>query len=219
MRYIKGRWIPAPKGKRGLGIKLKQLICVFLLFLLLFAAASEIALNSVTQELAEEAARQYMAESVSKAVEKRIKSSKSEQFSVITQDGSGKILSVQGNAKELNLFKAGLTEDIQKRLSGTTGVSVPIGSFTGIRLLNGRGFSVPLRMSFQSDVNVSFESEIVSAGINQSCHRIYIKVSVQSYSQSKTFSTGSRYETDFVLSETVIVGDVPEFVTGLGVKP
>lgn len=218
MRYIKGRWIPAPKGRQHFGIRLKHLICISLLLVLMLAVVSEIALNSVTQELTEEATRQHMAESVSKAVEKRLKSTKSGEFSIITQDISGKILSVQGNAKELNLFKAGLTEDIQKRLSGTAKVAVPIGSFTGVGVFNGRGFSVPLKMSFQSDVNVSFESDIVSAGINQSCHRIYIKVSAQVYSQSKSFSAGSHYETDFILSETVIVGEVPEFVTGLRAK-
>ena len=208
MRYIKGRWVKAPKGKKR--FKIKPLFCLLFIIMLSYAAVSEIALSSATLEITQEAARQHQSVSIADVVQGM--SEKAGGFTVITGDNAGKIASIEANTKELNKFKAQLTKAIQKKLNGKASVSVPVGSFTGVSVFNGRGFKVPLKLQFESSVDVSFHSELVSAGINQSCHRIYMTVSVHSVSQSRNFNVSNSYETQFMLSETVIVGQVPEFM-------
>ena len=67
---------------------------------------------------------------------------------------------------------------------------------------------VTIRTSKAADL--SFHTEFVSAGINQSCHRVTMTVTVQAYSQSQRFQTQAQVETSTVLAETVLVGQVPE---------
>ena len=56
----------------------------------------------------------------------------------------------------------------------------------------------------------NFHNEFVSAGINQSCHRVTMVVKAQGFSQSRRFETQVEVETSTVLAETVLVGAVPE---------
>ena len=188
---------------------------VAIALLLAFAAISEAALSFATQELTQEASRKHMASSIATTVEKALANLDDEAaFTLVSEDSSGKIVSIRTDAAALNLFKASLTESLQKRINGNIRIGVPVGSFTNIAVLNGRGFPVPLRLSVQSSANISFDSQMVSAGINQSCHRITMTVSVQAVSQSRRFTADTSYETEFVLSETVIVGEVPQLVAG-----
>ena len=209
MRYIKGRWIPSHGGSAAKK-RFKPFICLLAAAAIIYGVISEIALSGVTQELTQQAVQHYLAESIADTVGDMSKNTA--DFTVISTDDSGKIVSIQADIQRLNTFKAKLTKAAAGKLNGKTRVMMPIGSFTGISVFNGRGFPIPLKMQFESSVDVEFKSELVSAGINQSCHRIYITVNASSLSQSKKFSAKESYETEFILSETVIVGEVPELM-------
>ena len=102
-----------------------------------------------------------------------------------------------------------MLSQLEESLNGTVTVEVPVGSLTGIALLNGRGFTVPLTLQVESSADLSFETEFVSAGINQSCHRVTMTIRTQVISQSMRFPAETETETSTVLAETVLVGDVP----------
>lgn len=110
----------------------------------------------------------------------------------------------------MNALRVQVLERLEEPLNGSVTVEVPAGSLTGIALLNGRGFPVPLSMNLEAAADLSFHTEFVSAGINQSCHRVTMTVTVQAYSQSQRFQTQTQVETSTVLAETVLVGQVPE---------
>lgn len=212
MRYIKGRWIPAPK--RNKQIKLGRIAVICLLFFLPFAAFSEWGLSAVSEELTQTAAKKYVISAVNRAVKESLKDSRGEELSLITRDDAGNVVSVQANTYVLNNFKASLSERMQKELNGNARVGIPAGSFTGLRVLNGRGFDVPMRLNLEGNADISFESGFIGAGVNQTCHRITLKVVVSAVSQSASFGASTEYETNIVLSETVIVGTVPQWISG-----
>lgn len=136
-----------------------------------------------------------------------------DSFVDVSKGEDGKALWVSANTGELNALKNGLQARLEKLLNGKAKVGLPIGSLTEVAIFNGRGFQVPIKLQFEGAADISFHTEFVSAGINQSCHRITMTIMVRAYSQSRRFEALVETETTTVLAETVVVGDVPS--TGL----
>lgn len=184
--------------------------------LLAFAAAllagglsfSEWGLGSISEELTQEAARGYVLSCVNQAVAQALE--EEQGFVIVERDEAGAPLAVHTDAAALNALRVQVLERLEETLNGSVTVEVPAGSLTGIALLNGRGFPVPLSMNLEAAADLSFHTEFVSAGINQSCHRVTMTVTVHAYSQSQRFQTQAQVETSTVLAETVLVGQVPE---------
>ena len=53
---------------------------------------------------------------------------------------------------------------------------MPFGSFTGFKLLAGRGPGVKIKISTIGEVETDLRSEFTSQGINQTLHRVYLQV-------------------------------------------
>lgn len=173
-------------------------------------AFSEWGLGSVSEELTREAARGYVLSCVNQAVEQALEEPRS--FVTVERDGEGRPLAVHTDAAALNQLRLQVLEALEKTLNGSARVEVPAGSLTGVALLNGRGFPVPLALRLEASADLSFHTQFQSAGINQSCHRVTMEVAVQAFSQSQRFQTQVEVETTTVLAETVLVGAVPEAV-------
>lgn len=186
----------------------------FALIVILLAVFSEFGLSSVSQDLTEEAAKKYINTAVNEAVQQELQNAEENTYTNIVRDDSGKIVSVTADTVQLNQFKAGLAQRISKKLNGKASIGIPVGSLTDVALFNGRGFHVPLKLSMEGTADILIETEFESAGINQSCHRISVVVRTSVVSQSKRFAVSTENETNFVLSETVIVGSVPSIITG-----
>lgn len=216
MRYIRKRRFPAryrtaKSGKKKPG---KRLAFLATALLLLWEAVCEAGLSSVSKELTEEAARGYLLSCINSAVEEELADG-GNSFVSVSRLESGEISLVSANTASLNSLKAGVLSRLSKSLNGKVTASVPVGSLTGVGVLNGRGPKAPVRLNLESSADVAFQTDFYSAGINQSCHRITMTVTVRAYSQSKRFETKIEESTSTVLAETVVMGDVPEIaVTG-----
>ena len=83
------------------------------------------------------------------------------------------------------------------------------GSFTGIKLLSGRGPGIKIRISTVGNVETDLKSEFEAQGINQTLHRIYLQVKCE-VSILTPFKDITRDITNQVLiMENVIIGTVP----------
>ena len=83
------------------------------------------------------------------------------------------------------------------------------GSFTGIKLLSGRGPGIKIRISTVGNVETDLKSEFESQGINQTLHRIYLQVKCE-VSILTPFKDITKDITNQVLiMENVIIGTVP----------
>lgn len=186
----------------------KTLLVIAVLLVAGWVAFSEWGLGSISEELTQEAARGYVLARVNEAVEESM--GEEGAFVSVENDETGSPVAVRTDTAALNQLRAQILSRLEETLNGSVTVEVPAGSLTGVALLNGHGFPVPLTMRMESSADLSFETEFVSAGINQSCHRITMTITVQTYSQSKRFETQAQVETSTVLAETVLVGNVPE---------
>lgn len=173
------------------------------------ALFSEWGLSSISPELTQEAARGYLLSCVNEAIEAEVEE-ESMSFVTVERDQEGKICGVSTNTAALNGLRVRVLSRLEDSLNGSVTVKIPAGSLTEIALLNGRGFPVPLKLWMEGVADLSFQTEFTSAGINQSCYRVTMTVSVQAYSQSKRFSVQVEEETSTVIAETVVVGTVPD---------
>ncbi len=180
---------------------------------LLFTAFSERGLSSISEELTREAAKGYLTEAINRAVTDSLQGGEGPFQEVCEKEGQ--VSAVFADMQALNELKSRILSRLSESLNKTARVHVPIGSLTEIGLFNGRGFSVPLRLKLEGSADVAFQTEFLSAGVNQTCHRITMVVRAQAFSQSKRFETYAQQETSTVLCETVIVGEVPQFAARL----
>lgn len=89
-------------------------------------------------------------------------------------------------------------------------ISIPIGTLSGIPLLNEVGPNVSIAVSPVSSVVCKFNSEFVSAGINQTLHRIYLNVESTVDLIVPSMHQQVEINTPVLVCESVIVGKVPQ---------
>ena len=136
----------------------------------------------------------------------------------VTRDGEGRILSLEANMQALNLFARQTATVAMSKLSVACegGVRVPLGAFTGIEVLAGFGPKVTFQIIPVGTVLCDFFSDFRTAGLNQTLHSIYLVVTatVSIVMPSETREVSS--ETQVLVCESVIVGEVPDAYFGNG---
>ena len=205
MRYIRRR---LPRRYRSSGGKRRRLLWLGLAVILI-AALCERAISGVSPELVEEAARGYVLECISRAVDAELEESDA-PFVTVERESGGKISMVSADQERLNSLRPGVLERLSRSLKGKATVYVPVGSLTGVGLFNGRGFPVPVKLQLEGPAVVEFSTEFTGAGLNQTCHRLMMTVRARAYSPSKRFETSVETEAATVLAETMVVGEVPK---------
>lgn len=156
-----------------------------------------------------------MKSSASAFVEKAINTVIEEQFSAVENtyelnyDNEGNVTSVDTEAAQISTLKANLSNAINKSLSGSYTAYIPVGNLLDHKLLNGYGFKVPVNLYFTGSATVSLKSDIVSAGVNQSKYRLVAVVDAEVFSNSLSSPCTAGTSQEYLLCETVLLGDVP----------
>ncbi|MGN0960826.1 MAG: sporulation protein YunB [Christensenellales bacterium] len=130
----------------------------------------------------------------------------------IISDDFGNITMIQANSLEINNLSKDLAQTCEERIGeyGNNGVTIPLGTFTGIPLLVGRGPRVKVKMTPIGSVICKFVSHFESAGINQTIHKIYVNITATVSVVMPLSSRSFQAVQQVLISESVIVGQVPE---------
>lgn len=130
----------------------------------------------------------------------------------IHKDESNQINMVESNVIIMNEIISNVAAVIQKDLDelDSQDLYIRLGTFTGSKLLSGRGPKVPIRISSIGNVETDFKSEFISAGINQTLHRVYLEVrcNVSILTPFKTIE--EEIVNQVILAENIIVGTIPQ---------
>ena len=203
--------------KRRRRIKILILTALITAALLLLRAK----LRPYITELAEMEARRLGADAVTRGVVRVFAEEKPAYGDVVSIAYSGgKVVSLHADAAKLNALRLAVGDAVADALgeSPASSVKISLGSLVG-ELFAGRGISVSVKLDSVGTVDVDFSSEFISAGINQTLHRITMKVVVSFTMLVATYRVESQSTCSFNLAETVIVGDVPENFTDIGLIP
>lgn len=130
----------------------------------------------------------------------------------ITKDNEGNVSLIQANSVQINLLTRTLTKTATKNLEdiGEQGIDVPVGTFSGLPILVGRGPSINLKMIPIGAISSSFKSEFTTAGINQTNHKIYVVLSSKINIILPTAHQTIETSTQVLICENIIVGKIPD---------
>lgn len=134
------------------------------------------------------------------------------QLSNVILDKNGKISLIQYDTIIINKLAretSTLAQD-EIRSLGEEGITVPLGSVTRSKILSGMGPDIRVRMIPVGSVSVDFTDEFHAAGINQTRHKIYLLLKTQVKIVVPLGSEVINVSTRVPISESIIVGDVPQ---------
>lgn len=193
-----------------------RLIILFTVLLFIFIALFcfiEIKIRPLIREASKSKARAYATEIISSAVLSAL--SESEQLVTIEYNNDG-VSSIQTNIAELSKLRAVVILDLTDKISKDRfGFSVPLGSLSSSNLIAGVGIPIKIKLVPIGDVYADIRTEFVESGINQTLHKITLRVRITFNVISAGSSVKMELANDISLAETVIVGKVPDAYTAI----
>jgi len=137
---------------------------------------------------------------------------KYEDLCSITKDVNGNITLISANVIPVNEIISDIAIKIQDGLNNTDNSKfyIRLGSFTGTKMLSGRGPNIEMKMSTVGNVETDLRSEFVSSGINQTLHRIYLQVDCNVIVLTPFDNIEQKISNQVLLAEAVIVGITPD---------
>lgn len=119
---------------------------------------------------------------------------------------------MQANTVLLNQIISQITNNIQTRIdqTPTTMVYINYGSVSGIRLLKNFGPKFDIELETAGSITPHIKSEFESVGINQTLHKIYLELNNSIGILTPIGSFGKDVASKVLLTEAVIVGEVPD---------
>lgn len=205
--YIKKKKI---KNGRNFRKKFKKILIVFLiLFATIFYLIN---VNKKVSESATEKIREVAINSVNDAVLTSITVINYNDLIVFERDTSGQVSLISVNSLISNEINRSVAQSAKTKIDNylKNGVPIPVGTFSGIGFLSGKGKNVYLKVYNVESVICTFKSKFEDAGINQTLHSLYLSVEVTA---SLMFNGKDKYiktSSEVLLAENLIVGKIPD---------
>lgn len=167
-------------------------------------------LTAVARAKAENAVSRIVAGAVGDALENKVLNYR--DIITLEKDAAGQITALTSNMLVMNRLRTEILSDILEQVDSLDShvLGIPLGGVTGIDLLAGWGPDLPVRVRSVESAKAEFKNSFLSAGVNQTCHRVLLEVSVD----LALLIPGGTLETSVVtqvcIAETVLVGAVPD---------
>jgi sporulation protein YunB len=136
----------------------------------------------------------------------------------IEKDSDGNITMIRSDTVKQNYLASQVVLNCDDRLSelGELGTKVPLGYITNNLFFYQMGPNITVKMKQIGNINTSYESIFESAGINQTRHKIYLNVSAKLRVIVPLSSKDVDISCQIPISETIIVGKIPETAINMG---
>ncbi len=192
---------------------LRKLILVFLAFLLLFLIF-RVKYRDGIRELAQTQVKNTTSDLTNDAIARQIAAGDIQYDRIVffEKDLDGRITALKTNMSEVNRLKTDILNIINDEILAldTSDIGIPMGSLFLPEFFSGKGFMIPVHILSIRNSDANFVSHFSQAGINQSMHQLTMDVSVDVavlvLGETSSFTINS----EVVVAETVIVGEVPQ---------
>lgn len=130
----------------------------------------------------------------------------------IEKDSEGNITMVRADTVKQNYLASQVVLNCDEKLSelGDLGVKIPLGYLTNNIMFYNIGPKITVKMQQVGNITTSYESEFESAGINQTRHKIYLNVEAKMRIVVPFHSDEIEVTTQIPVSDTIIVGKIPD---------
>ena len=130
----------------------------------------------------------------------------------IDKDINGNITLIEANSLEINKITSQINSKIQKVFDKIPRITVFInmGSVSGISVLNNLEPQFNIELESAGNIKSIIRTEFKSVGINQTHHKIFLKIDARVGILTPFSSFGKDITSEVLLSEAIIVGEVPD---------
>lgn len=134
-----------------------------------------------------------------------------DELFTIEKDLNGNITMIKSNIISINEIISDIANKIQEEINkkGRENIEIALGSFTGSKILAGRGPGIKIRISSIGNVETDLKSEFIAQGINQTLHRVYLQVKCEINILTPFDNISREITNQVLLMENVIVGNIP----------
>lgn len=134
----------------------------------------------------------------------------------ISYTNTGEIAYFNANQYVINTITREVVKNAQELMLdlGQDGVGVPIGTFSGLSIFNGRGPNIKLQMLPVGIVASDFNSIFTSVGINNTLHQLFLNINAKVELVLPLKNCVVDIQQSVLLCEAIIVGKVPEVYFG-----
>ena len=176
--------------------------------------------RDVIRDLAETQVKNSTSDLTNDAIAKQIAAGDIQYDRIVyfEKDLDGKITALKTNMTEVNRLKTDILNIINDEILAldTSDIGIPIGSLFLPEFFSGKGVAIPVHILSIRNSDANFISHFSQAGINQTLHQLTMEVSVDVavlvLGETSSFTVNS----EVVVAETVIVGEVPQTYLNTG---
>ena len=203
------RYIPR-KQKHALTFKI---VCVFLILATLFVLL-DIPIRPVVRENAKYIVKNEVTLMINECVADYLQENNIAYTDLITVSLNDKkeVTAVGTNTIAVNKLKTEITNAIANELKDSRGekIRVSLGNLFDSYVLDYIGIEFQVKLTDYGFIETDILSSFKSSGINQTIHRINLKIKVEINVNIGTLYQTETVETEILLAETVLLGNVPE---------
>ena len=193
-----------------------KFIVVFIIIAILLTIAFESYMKPLQDKIMENEARGLVEERVSKIADDVISNSDYDydKLLVKTENKNGGVMSLSVNTPAVNKIQNEFSDVFQNKMDdlNTQYFSVPLGDLTNLTMLSSLGPRIKFSYDMTGSVDVELKSTFESAGVNQTIHRVNMIVDAEVVFISQSYMENLKIRNEFAISETVIVGDTPDYL-------
>lgn len=191
----------------------RKIVTIFLILTIAFSTV-KLVLNAVLpifDTLCENRARSIATIISNEEATNVMKEHSYDELFTIEKDNKGNITMIKSNIIPINEIISDVAVKIQNEIDnrGRENIEIALGSFTGFKMLAGRGPGVKIRISSIGSVETDLKSEFSSQGINQTLHRVYLQVKCKVNILTPFDNIEREITNQVLLVENVIVGNIP----------
>lgn len=136
----------------------------------------------------------------------------------ISKSETGDVLSIDAKSSKINSLSKSISIKVfNKFLSlANNDLKVSLGAFSGIAIFSNLGPKINFGVHPFGEVFCDFVSSFESAGINQTYHRLYFDISLKFNVVFPFKNLSDKSSSKVLISETIIVGKIPEVYLSSG---
>ena len=192
-----------------------MILLILSLLLMIFLTFADLRLKPVVINAARSRARLFASDVISRSVDAAVSESAGNFINVVY--GEDGISAIETNVTRISRLRADSILNIRGEISDIDRMTldIPLGNLAGGMLLTGRGIPVRIKLVPIGDVSGEIYSEFSETGINQTLHRIYLRVRVSMNMIVASDTVRLELADDILVAETVIVGKVPDAYTAI----
>ncbi len=136
----------------------------------------------------------------------------------LERTADGRVSAARVDLAQVNQMKSVILRELGERLPDRVrqSVLIPMGNVLLPALLSGRGSSLPVRIVSLQSTNAELESSSVQTGINQTLHRLELRVDADLLLLTPAGLLSRQVTSTVPIAQTILVGDVPKILLNTG---